>query len=90
MVVSEKQGTMRRVVVTDDARLLAARPYAITVRPAEDNEGYIAEAAEYPYFAGDGDTPEAAEAMLRGAIALAIAGDLLDGRSPVEPRIAPR
>lgn len=86
MAITERAGTIRRVVVTDEARRLAARPYAITTRHDEDDGGYIAEAVEYPYFAGDGDTPEAAEVVLRAAIALAIAGDLRDGRPVPEPQ----
>jgi len=85
MTITQRPGTMREVIVTETARRLAARDFAITICPDEDDGGYIAETAEYPFFAGDGDTPDAAEAMLREAIALAIAGDLLDGRTVPEP-----
>ncbi len=67
------------------ARTLAARPYTITTEYDAEDGYFVARAEEYPFFAGAEDTPEAAEVTLREAIALAIAGDLRDGRPIPEP-----
>ncbi len=78
-------GVTRAIEVSEEARALAARPYAIkTVYDTED-ECYIARAAEWPYLAGAAETPDAAEAILREAIEIAIEGMLLRAQPIPEP-----
>ena len=53
----------------------------------DDDDGYfVARSEEWPYLAGAEDTPGAAEATLREAIAIAIAGRMKRGFPIPEPR----
>ncbi len=82
-------GVTRAIEVSERARTLASRPYAI--RTAYDTEDgcYVARAEEWPYLAGAEDTQDAAEATLREAIALAIEGKLRRGYHIPEPHAVP-
>ncbi len=81
-------GVTREIEVSGRARDLAARSYTIrTIFDAED-DCFVARAEEWPYLAGAEDTPDAAEATLRDAIAIAIEGNLRRGRPIPAPQHA--
>jgi len=81
-------GVTRPIEVSDRATALAARPYAIsTIYDAADG-CFIARVEEFPHLIGAEDTPVAAEAVLREAIAIAIEGRLRRGHSVPEPQRA--
>lgn len=81
-------GAIREIEISEQARALACRPYAIhTAYDAEDGY-YVARAEEWPYLAGAEDTPDDAEATLREAIAIAIEGRLRRNLPIPEPQRA--
>lgn len=69
-------GVVREIGVSERARALAARAYAIRTAYDAEDECFVARAEEFPYLAGAENTPDAAEATLREAIAIAIEGNL--------------
>lgn len=75
----------RRIAIPDEAWRRAALPYSITVTH-EDENGYVAQAEEFPWLVAAEETPEAAESSLRHAIALAIASAMRRGRPVPEPQ----
>ncbi len=75
----------RRITIPDEAWRRAALPYALTITHDDEN-GYIAQAKEFPWLVAADETPEAAAASLRHAIALAIASAMLRGHPVPEPQ----
>ena len=49
----------RRVAISEEAWRRAARPYSITIAHDEEN-GYVAQAEEFPWLVAAEETPEAA------------------------------
>jgi predicted RNase H-like HicB family nuclease len=76
---------MRDQDIPQEAWEMARRPYHISVHRDDEDECYIAEVAEFPYLTGAEDTPEAAIATLREAMALAITVQMRSGTSIAEP-----
>ncbi len=78
-------GETRQIEIPPEAWEMARKPYQITVY--HDNEsGYVAEVAEFPWLVAAEDTHEKAEATLRHVIALAIASAMQHGRPIPEPQ----
>ncbi|MGI8854521.1 MAG: type II toxin-antitoxin system HicB family antitoxin [Thermomicrobiales bacterium] len=75
----------RRVVISDEARRRAALPYSIAIA-YDDENGYVAQAEEFPWLVAAEETPEAAESSLRHAIALVIANAMRHDRTVPEPQ----
>lgn len=78
-------GEMREIEIPSEAWEMARRPYHITVHH-DDESGYVAEVAEFPWLVAAAETYEGAEATLRHIIALAIASAMRRGHSIPEPQ----
>lgn len=78
-------GVTREIAISARALTLAARPYTVSTAYDAEDGYYVARAEEWPYLAGAEDTPDAAEATLREAIAIAIEGKLQRGLPIPEP-----
>ncbi len=78
-------GEIREIEVPPDAWEKARRPYHITVH-YDDENGYVAQAEDFPWLVAADDTPEAAKSSLRHAIALAIASAMRRGHPIPEPQ----
>ncbi|MHB8647171.1 MAG: type II toxin-antitoxin system HicB family antitoxin [Thermomicrobiales bacterium] len=78
--------TRMSIEIPQEAWEMARRPYHISVRRDDEDACYVAEVAEFPYLTGAEDTPEAAIATLRHALALAIAGQMRHGNPIPEPQ----
>jgi len=55
----------------------------------DDENGYVARVREFPYISGVEETPDAAVATLRHALALAIASNMRRGVSIPHPHAIP-
>ncbi len=75
----------RRITIPDEAWRRAALPYSITITHDDEN-GYVAQAEEFPWLVAADGTPEAAESSLRHAIALAIASAMRRSHPIPEPQ----
>ncbi len=74
-----------RIAIPDAAWQRAALPYAMTVTHDDEN-GYVAQVEEFPWFVTAEETREAAESSLQHAIALAIASAMWRGHPIPEPQ----
>ena len=78
-------GEMREIEIPPEAWEMARRPDHIAVRHDDEN-GYSAEVAEFPWLVAAEETQEDAEATLRHIIALAIASAMRRGHPVPEPQ----
>ncbi len=76
---------MRETEIPPEAWAMARRPYHITVRHDDEN-GYIAEVAEFPWLVAAEEIQENAETTLPHIIALAIASAMRRGHPVPEPQ----
>ena len=78
-------GETRQIEIPPEAWEMARRPYHITVHHDDEN-GYVAEVAEFPWLVAAEETREGVETTLRHIIALAIASAMRRGHPIPEPR----
>jgi predicted RNase H-like HicB family nuclease len=78
-------GEIREIEIPPEAWEMAHRPYHITIHHDDEN-GFVAEVAEFPWLVAAEETQEGAEATLRHIIALTIASAMRRGHPIPEPQ----